>query len=214
VKAGSLHTLGECPATQGSGEVPRCDTVVGYDVPVKISTKTGDGGETGLISGGRVPKDHPRVEAYGTVDELDALLGLLAAEDLPGDIGERLREIQGALFGLGAALADPRGKLPGGPEAWAVEPLEAWIDGMEAELPALTTFILPGGTRQAALAHLARCVCRRAERRVVALGGEAVPEGILAYLNRLSDALFLLARLLNQRSGAADIPWGAAGGGG
>ncbi len=188
---------------------------MGYDVSVKISTKTGDGGETGLASGGRVGKDHPRVEAYGTVDELNAVLGLLAAGDLPAGEKARIGEVQEALFALGAALADPEGRYAPSAGAWRVEPLEAWIDRMEGQLEPLRSFILPGGTREAALAHLARTVCRRAERRLVTLGrGEAsLPEGSVAYLNRLSDALFLLARRLNFLREVPDVPWKGTSGG-
>ena len=182
---------------------------------MKIYTRTGDGGETGLASGGRVPKDHPRVEAYGTVDELNAVLGLLAAQVPAGELVDRLQQVQRALFGLGAALADPDGRLDVDPGAWPVAPLEAWIDHMEDGLEPLTGFILPGGTSAAAVAHLARTVCRRAERCLVALehAGGPVPDGAMAYLNRLSDALFVLARHLNRRAGVPDVPWVPGGAG-
>jgi len=178
---------------------------VEYDGPVKISTRTGDGGETGLVSGPRVAKDHPRVEAYGTVDELSSVLGLLLAERLPEDAAGRLRAVQRNLFGVGAALADPEGRLCA--DGWDLPALERWIDAMEAELEPLKAFILPGGTRAASLAHLARTVCRRAERRVAALDRETLPATLLPYLNRLSDTLFLLARWLNRRAGIADVIW-------
>ena len=180
-----------------------------YDLGVKIYTKTGDGGETSLYSGGRVPKDHARIEAYGTLDELNALIGLLLAEPVPDEAADALAEVQGALFSIGAALADPDQRGTHDAAAWAVEPLEGWIDRMDAELEPLSSFILPGGTRSAAVAHVARAVCRRAERRVLAAEREAgeVPEGVVPYVNRLSDLLFVLARWLNARLGVADSPW-------
>jgi cob(I)alamin adenosyltransferase len=172
---------------------------------MKVYTRTGDGGETSLYSGGRVGKFDARIEAYGTVDELNSTLGLLLTESLPSEAAGRLREVQEALFAVGAALADPERKLEPDPEAWAPEPLEAWIDAMDDELAELRAFILPGGGRPAALAHVARTVCRRAERRVLAVGG--VTPGIVPFLNRLSDALFVLARFLNARAGIADPEW-------
>jgi len=172
---------------------------------VKIYTKTGDKGGTSLFSGGRVSKDSSRIEAYGTVDELNSLLGLLTAEELPSEMSERLREIQGSLFAIGSLLADPKGKL--GDEAGSFSPgtLEGWIDTMDSELPELRAFILPGGCREAALAHVARSVCRRAERRVVAVDG--FDSVVVAYLNRLSDLFFVLARWLNARGGIPDVEW-------
>jgi cob(I)alamin adenosyltransferase len=176
---------------------------------MKIYTRKGDGGETALLSGGKVRKENLRVDAYGTVDELVSLLGLLRSENLFEDIGGRLVEIQRALFAIGAALADPEGRLDHHPDAWETEPVEGWIDAMDEEIAPLTSFILPGGGRAAAISHVARTVCRRAERRVVALesGGGEVPDGVVAYLNRLSDALFTLARLENARSGISEIEW-------
>ncbi|HHQ48037.1 MAG TPA: cob(I)yrinic acid a,c-diamide adenosyltransferase [Acidobacteria bacterium] len=171
---------------------------------MKVYTRRGDGGETGLVSGPRVPKGHPRVEAYGTVDELNAVLGLLLAEPVPEPAAVQLADVQRNLFSVGAVLADPEGRLGDG--EWDAVALERWIDAMEAELEPLASFVLPGGTRAAALAHLARTVCRRAERRVTALDG-ALPEGLLPYLNRLSDALFVLARWLNRRAGVSDVLW-------
>lgn len=172
---------------------------------MKVYTKTGDTGDTSLFSGGRVGKEHPRIEAYGTVDELNSQLGLLSTEDLPGDVVERIRWIQSALFSIGASLADPKANIEPDPDGWATEILEDWIDSMEESLDELRAFILPGGSREAALAHVARTVCRRAERRV--LGIDRVEEGIIPFLNRLSDALFVLARLLNARRGLADPQW-------
>lgn len=172
---------------------------------VKIYTKTGDSGETSLFSGGRVSKNSPRIEAYGTVDELNSVLGLLAAEELSSEVVERLREIQSALFVVGSLLADPERRLDDKAGSLSAEPLEEWIDAMETELPELRAFILPGGCREAALTHVARAVCRKAERRVVALDG--ADSEVVAYLNRLSDLFFVLARWLNARCGIPDVEW-------
>jgi len=180
---------------------------------VKIYTKSGDSGRTSLGSGGRVPKSDPRVEAYGTVDELGSVLALLRTEVLPEDVGERVLHLQEVLLAVGAALADPEGRFSHDPSVWSEEPLERWIDDMEAELAPLKSFIVPGGCRAAALAHVARSTCRRAERRVEALsavGGAA--DGVLRYLNRLSDALFVLARFVNARLAVADVVWRSGGG--
>ena len=181
-----------------------------YDALVaKIYTRTGDRGETSLFSGGRVGKDHDRIEAYGTIDELNSVLGQLACEPLPPGVAERIREVQEALFAIGSVLADVEGRLRLSGGGWDPEPLERWIDQLDGELPVLKAFILPGGSRAAAVAHVARTVCRRAERRVttVAVGGGAVPEGVLPYLNRLSDLLFTLARHLNARLGIPEQEW-------
>ncbi|MCL6554266.1 MAG: cob(I)yrinic acid a,c-diamide adenosyltransferase [Firmicutes bacterium] len=190
----------------------------------RIYTRTGDAGDTGLLGGGRVPKDDPRVEAYGTVDEANSALGLLAAH-LDGDVADAVRAMQRALFAIGAELATPRplapgaapdaapGLAPGAAPGPAVGPdhvaaLEALIDAWDAELPPLRQFVLPGGSPAAAACHLARAVVRRAERRVVTLARTApVNPEILRYLNRLSDALFVLARWLNHREGRGDLPW-------
>jgi len=176
---------------------------------MKVYTRKGDTGETSLLSGGRVRKADARVEAYGTVDELVSLLGLLRCEPLPADVEGRLVAIQESLFSVGAALADPEGRVVHDPCNWKAESLEEWIDAMDGEIEPLTAFILPGGSRAAAISHIARTVCRRAERRVSELvedtGG--VPEGLLAYLNRLSDALFTLARFLNAYSGISETKW-------
>ncbi len=182
-----------------------------YHDRVKIYTRSGDGGETSLFSGGRVSKTDPRIEAYGTVDELSSWLGLLSTEPLPEGVPERLASVQRALFEIGGRLADAEGRAAGAP-AVDVTRLEAWIDEMDGELPALKSFVLPGGCRAAALAHLARTVCRRAERRVVAVGpGEPGVDEAVRYLNRLSDALFVLARLLNRRLGMAETTWPGTG---
>ena len=177
---------------------------------MKLYTRAGDDGSTSLRDGSRVSKAHLRVAAYGDVDELNAVLGVLRGEQLPAEAATELERIQSLLFDVGAYLADPRGNsaLPGDvvhPE-WA----ERWIDRMEEEVPPLRNFVLPAGTRAAGLAHMARTVCRRAERTVVALSerGEQVGE-VIPLLNRLSDALFLLARWLNRRAGAPDVIWAA-----
>jgi cob(I)alamin adenosyltransferase len=179
----------------------------------RIYTKTGDAGETGLFGGGRVVKSHPRVEAYGAVDELNAVLGWVLASVHDDAIRQRLTVIQADLFAIGAHLATqvPEGrtapKLPELPAA-RIATLESWIDGAGAELPELRSFILPGGTPGGAALHVARTVCRRAERRVVELArGDDVAPDIVVYLNRLSDLLFVLARLENRRAGEPEQPW-------
>jgi cob(I)alamin adenosyltransferase len=179
---------------------------------MKIYTKTGDEGQTGLGDGSRVGKDHPRVAAYGDVDELNAAIGAAIAQ---GDdqFAALLGAVQKDLFAIGAQLADPRPRLTAAkPKAMLsgdrTAALEQAIDEHEARLPALTTFILPAGTPLATGLHLARTVCRRAERAVVALGREeAIEPGIVVYLNRLSDLLFVLARRANQAAGRPDVPW-------
>ena len=173
----------------------------------KIYTRTGDGGETSLLSGGRVSKDSTRIEAYGTVDELNSLLGLLRCEPLPAETDAPLNKVQEALFTLGAVLADPEQKFPRNDSGWATAPLESWIDAMENDLEPLKSFILPGGSRAASLAHLARTVCRRAERRIQTIAGDDLPDGVVAYVNRLSDGLFVLARWVNARVGVQDVTW-------
>ncbi len=178
---------------------------------MKIYTKTGDGGETSLFSGGKVGKDDIRVEAYGTVDELVSHIGLLTSETLPEDVSGELVAIQNSLFVVGSVLADPGRRVNHDPRSWSTEGLENWIDRMQAHVAPLTAFILPGGCRAASVAHVARAVCRRAERRVLALRGDrgGLPEGLVAYLNRLSDALFVLARFLNARAGIPEPEWRA-----
>lgn len=178
---------------------------------MKIYTRTGDTGETGLFAGGRVPKDGLRVEAYGAVDELNAVLGLARTVVADAELDAALARIQHDLFALGADLATPLNAAT----SWVVRAddamtarLEAELDRFETELPPLTRFILPGGTPAAAHLHLARTVCRRAERRVVRLAhAEPVNQAVLRYLNRLSDWLFVAARLANHRAGRADEPW-------
>jgi cob(I)alamin adenosyltransferase len=171
----------------------------------KITTRTGDAGDTGLGDGSRVPKDHPRVRALGELDELNSSLGLLLAEELPSEVSELLREVQHDLFDLGGELSIPGHAML---EEAQVARLDAAIEQWNAELPPLKEFILPGGTRAAALAHLARTVCRRAERAVVALGErEKVSDAARQYLNRLSDVLFIAGRRLNRHAGRGDVQW-------
>jgi cob(I)alamin adenosyltransferase len=177
---------------------------------MKIYTKTGDDGDTGLFGGPRVRKDHPRIEAYGTVDELNAVLGLVRTQSLPTDVDVLLERVQNELFDLGAELATPEpakfGMTAIGDEQSSR--LEAAIDRFETELEPLKQFILPGGTPAAAYLHLARTVCRRAERMLVSLDhSEEISPGTIIYLNRLSDLLFVAARLVNHRAGTPDVPW-------
>jgi cob(I)alamin adenosyltransferase len=171
----------------------------------KIYTRTGDQGTTGLGDGSRVPKDSLRVEAFGTVDELNSVIGLLLAEALEPQVRTCLTDIQHDLFDLGGELCIPgRTAMSDG----QVERLEKLLDGFNAELPPLKEFILPGGARPAALCHVARTVCRRAERRLVSLANaQAVSPVALKYLNRLSDLLFVLARVLNRHHGQGDVLW-------
>ncbi len=175
---------------------------------MKVYTRTGDDGSTGLGDGSRVSKGSQRVGACGAVDELNAVVGVLRAEVLPPPVAAELERIQALLFEVGAFLSDPRKRFD--PSEDVVRPgwLERWIDQMEGDLPPLRNFVLPAGGRGAALAHLARTVCRRAEREVVALrdGGEEV-EAVIPLLNRFSDALFVLARWLNLRDGVAEALW-------
>jgi cob(I)alamin adenosyltransferase len=179
----------------------------------RIYTRTGDRGDTGLFGGGRVAKSHPRVEAYGAVDELNAVLGWTLTVAREPTLLQRLASVQAELFDIGAHLATrategrPQPKLPPLPDA-AIPRLEQWIDDAEAGLPELRSFILPGGSPGGAALHVARTVCRRAERRVVELAAhEDVAETIVVYLNRLSDLLFVLARRENAHAGTAEQPW-------
>jgi cob(I)alamin adenosyltransferase len=182
---------------------------------MKVYTRGGDRGETSLLGGHRVSKHAPRVEAYGDVDELNAVIGLARAELADADLAAQLERTQSKLFDLGSELATPdvearerRGKVaPRVSDADAGE-LERWIDALDAELEPLASFVLPGGTRAAALLHLARTVCRRAERRVIALAEiEPVAAAPIKYLNRLSDYLFTAARAANRRAGVAEPKW-------
>jgi cob(I)alamin adenosyltransferase len=181
---------------------------------MKIYTRTGDTGDTALFGGGRVSKDHYRVTAYGTVDELNAHVGWAVATVADDQIRERLELLQHDLFAIGGTLASvpredgqPHPHLPPLPRD-RVADMEAWIDSGTEELDPLTQFILPGGTPGAASLHVARTLCRRAERTVVHLATlEPVEEAVVIYLNRLSDLLFVLARLENHRAGVPDVNW-------
>ena len=179
---------------------------------MKIYTKTGDDGTTSLFDGTRVAKAHPRVIAYGTVDELNAHLGAARSAGLDADLGDRVTQIQRDLFALGARLADPRHKIAARVtkatiDQTSVARLEGWIDGLEAELPPLTHFILAGGSPAGAALHVARTVCRRGEAAALAVGEGAVDAVVLIYLNRLSDLLFVMARAANHRAGVPEQLW-------
>ena len=171
----------------------------------KIYTRTGDKGTTGLGDGTRVDKDNLRVEAYGTVDELNSLIGLLLSYKPPAEIAGQLTDIEHDLFDIGGELSIPGHSVVTDKQ---VERLEVFLDTLNADLEPLQEFILPGGTAAAAVCHLARTVCRRAERRVVTMAREdAVNATSLRYLNRLSDLLFVLARYLNRIEGVTDVLW-------
>ncbi len=179
---------------------------------MKIYTKTGDTGETSFFDNTRVSKADPRVDAYGEVDELNACLGAARAAGPGDDVGAALEAIQQDLFALGSRLADPAGRVAARVTkatvtAAAVERLEQLIDHLEGELPPLRKFILPGGSLAGALLHVSRTVCRRAERRVIALGAGAVDPLLVVYLNRLSDLLFVMARAVNHRVGMPETEW-------
>ncbi len=179
---------------------------------MKIYTKTGDAGETALFGGGRVRKDDARVEAYGAVDEINAAVGVARTLVEDPELDGELARVQDQLFAVGADLATPpgvkaRSVVPPIEPAW-IQQLEQAIDRWDAEVPKLTHFVLPGGSHAAAALHLARCVCRRTERRAVALHRHtAIDLQILVYLNRLSDFLFVAARLANHRAGIAETIW-------
>jgi cob(I)alamin adenosyltransferase len=181
---------------------------------MRIYTRTGDEGDTGLFGGGRVPKDDARVEAYGAVDELNAVIGMARSVETLPRIDEVLVPIQRDLFSLGAILATPnpdkmheqleKARI----DAARIAQLEAAIDAGESELEPLRAFILPGGTGKAAALHVARTVCRRAERRAVTLARTTqFPPLVIIYLNRLSDLLFVLARVANRRGGVGEVTW-------
>jgi cob(I)alamin adenosyltransferase len=179
---------------------------------MKIYTKTGDLGDTGLFDGTRVSKADPRVDAYGEVDELNAWLGMVRANGVDDEIGECLERLQRDLFAVGSTLADPRHKIARRVEKALItdadiERLEGWIDRFEKELTPLTRFILAGGSKAGAGLHVARTVCRRAERRMVALGDGEVDPVVLIFVNRLSDLLFVMARLVNARAGIPETEW-------
>jgi cob(I)alamin adenosyltransferase len=181
---------------------------------MRIYTRTGDAGETGLFGGGRVPKDHARVQSYGDVDELNSAIGLVRATAPESFADALLESVQRDLFALGGHLATPDPERVRQALAKAslsddrVAALERSIDETEDQLPPLEAFVLPAGTPKAAVLHLARTVCRRAERSVVRLSHDAeVPELFVTYLNRLSDLLFTLARLANHQAGVRDVTW-------
>ncbi len=171
----------------------------------RITTRTGDTGTTGLGDGSRVGKDAPRIAALGEVDELNSLLGVILCEEMPDEARELLVSIQHDLLDLGGELAVPGANFL---KETQLERIDAAVARYNGELSPLKEFILPGGTRAAALAHLARTVCRRAERAVVALGtAESVSDATRKYLNRLSDLLFVLGRWLNKSAGGGDLLW-------
>ena len=179
---------------------------------MKIYTRTGDDGETSLFDGRRVSKSALRVDAYGEVDELSAAIGVAMASGLPPDIAEMLQAIARDLFAVGGRLADPGEKVAARVQKIAVgeaevNRLEQWIDRLEADLPPLRRFILPGGSPAGAALHLARTVCRRAERRITSLGPDEVDGDLRAYVNRLSDFLFVAARAVNHRAGLPELEW-------
>ena len=178
----------------------------------KVYTRTGDDGTTSLGSGERVPKDSPRIAAYGTVDELNSCVGAAIAAGLDPALGARLRSVQNDLFHLGSDLCMPEGGKERRPvptiEPRHVEALERWMDEMSAELAPLENFVLPGGSPGAALLHVARAVCRRAERDAILLSrSEPVGASVVTYLNRLSDVLFVAARFENAKRGVPDVLW-------
>jgi cob(I)alamin adenosyltransferase len=179
---------------------------------VRIYTKTGDSGETALLGGTRVSKAAPRVAAYGEVDELNAWLGLVRASKLDDQLSTMLDRIQRDLFAVGSRLADPSGQVTRRLEKASVTGedvtrLEEWIDLLDGEVPPLRNFILAGGSPAGAALHVARTVCRRAERAVVSLGSDAVEPELRVYLNRLSDLLFVIARAANHRDGVPESEW-------
>ena len=179
---------------------------------MKIYTKTGDSGETSLFDKTRVSKADARVDAYGEVDELNACLGAAGAAGVDDEIAGLIEWLQKDLFAVGARLADPSSRIAPRVEKAAigdaaVQRLEQAIDRLEETVPPLRRFILPGGSSSGALLHLARTVCRRAERRVIALGANAVEPVLIIYLNRLSDLLFVMARAVNHRAGVPETEW-------
>lgn len=175
---------------------------------MKIYTRTGDKGDTSLFGGSRIAKDDPRIEAYGSIDELNSSIGMARANWPSSPIDAELHHVQSDLFEIGAYLAAPGTDRFRSVNAHRIDDLEQAIDSIEANLQPLKTFILPGGAAAAAQLHVARTVCRRAERRVVALGDpSAEAQTTIAYLNRLSDYLFVAARFANLRHGVADTPW-------
>lgn len=176
---------------------------------MKLYTRHGDNGHTALFGGAHVPKSDPRVCAYGEVDECNAAIGVIIAQCAEDEIVDMLRQIQSELFTLGAELATAEGHTAGpGIDDAHIAQLEHWIDAASQKVSPLRNFVLPGGTETAAALHVARTVCRRAERATVALSvQQSVRPAVVIYLNRLSDLLFALARLANHKTGVADIPW-------
>lgn len=181
-------------------------------LPVSIYTKTGDEGDTGLFDGTRVSKTHPRVVAYGDVDEVQACLGVVRAAGLPADLDAMCVQLQRDLFALGARLADPSHRIAARVDKVVIDDesvsrMEGWIDQLDREIPPLRHFILSGGPPAGAALHLARAVCRRAERSILALGTDQVEPVVIRYINRLSDLLFTIARAYNHRANAPETPW-------
>jgi cob(I)alamin adenosyltransferase len=179
---------------------------------MKLYTKTGDDGTTGLFGGPRVNKDDPRIEAYGTVDELNSVVGLVRAEGVDHELDQLLNIIQNDLFSLGAELATPEPVAHGTRLIGAIQiaVVEGAIDRYDADVEPLKQFVLPGGSKGAALLHLARTICRRAERELVLLVRESqqpIAGELVVYLNRLSDLLFVAARWANKQAGVVDVPW-------
>jgi cob(I)alamin adenosyltransferase len=179
---------------------------------VKIYTRTGDSGDTALFDGTRVPKSDGRVAAYGDLDELNAWLGFVCAQEPGDDVVGQIQQIQRDLFAVGARLADPRHRIAervtkAAVTADDISRLERWIDEYDVDTPALRRFILAGGAPAGAALHIARTVCRRAERAMVQLGEGAFELELLQYVNRLSDLLFTMARAVNHRAGVPEIEW-------
>lgn len=195
---------------QGGGRVPAFWPPI--ILPVSIYTKTGDRGDTSLFDGTRVAKTHPRVVAYGDVDEVQACLGMVRAAGLPQDLDEMCVSLQRDLFALGARLADPSHRIAKRVEKIVINDdsiarLEGWIDKLDEEIAPLRHFILSDGCPSGAALHYARTVCRRAERSVLLLGAEDVEPVVIVYLNRLSDLLFTIARAANHRAGITETQW-------
>ena len=177
---------------------------------VKIYTRTGDGGETGLVGGVRISKDSLRVQAYGEVDELNSVLGIVRSFLVDSELDKLLRDLQRDLFVVGADLAAPIGVRTNAPRITGerIAELERAIDGLEEELPRLQVFVLPSGTQSGAFLHFARTVARRAERTIITLRGkETINEQIIPYMNRLSDLLFVMARVTNHRNRVDELHW-------
>ena len=207
-KAGGLLPAFSTALSYLGGTIPL--SLTGTSTPMKIYTRTGDEGTTGLIGGTRVSKSDLRLNAYGTIDELNAVLGTARGLDLPPRCDEILQKLQNQMFNLGAELATPTVNQQSTAllDDSVINALESWIDELQEQLPPLTAFILPAGTPGAATLHLARCVCRRAEREIVALAQVSTVRGlVLKYINRVSDLLFVLARTANAAAGVADVEW-------